>query len=213
MVSPGKLNQYRGKAAGWSEREYADGRTYLERRADLVIGLGVPLRPGETVLDLACGDGGLGSVLLARGFAYHGVDVTEEMARAASERLGPGASVSVGDLNTYEPPEPVAATTLFRALYYAADRRDFFARVRAFTTAKLVFDLNPRQYPVREVLDDLRRAGWENAVLRPFLVPQTRILPAAAVAGLRMLERSGPPARLLLRRRFTYMVAASPRLV
>ena len=117
--------------------------------------------------------------------------------------------LEVADLNTYVPPRPVAATTVFRAIYYAEDRRAFFRHVAAFTEKKLVFDLNPRQYRGGDVLDDLRTAGLRHVVLRPFLVPQTVALPRALVATARALERTGPLARLALRFRFTYVVAAS----
>jgi hypothetical protein len=205
-----KLDQYRSKAAGWSDREYADAGTYLRHRADLVVSLGPALQPGDEVLDLACGDAGLGAVLLARGLRYRGVDRTEEMVAAARARLSaePGATVELGDLNGYEPAAPVEATTLFRALYYVDDRVAFFARVGRFTRRKLVFDLNPRQYRVEDVVGDLRRAGLERVALRPFFVPQRVALPGAVLPVARALERSGPPARLALRFRFTYLVAA-----
>ncbi len=203
-----KREQYRRKAAGWSEREYADGAGYLDHRAELVVGLGPELRAGDEVLDLACGDGGLGVFLLRRGLRYRGVDVTPEMVVEARRLLGDAAVVEEGDLDGYAPPGPVAATTLFRAIYYARDRRSFFERVARFTTGKLVFDLNPRQYRVEDVLADLRAAGLDRVALRPFFVPQRVALPRPVGAVLRGLERSGPLARLLLRVRFTYVVAA-----
>jgi len=43
--------------------------------------------------------------------------------------------------------------------------------------------------------------------MRPFLVPQTRRLPGAAVR-LAIAAETTPLARLALRRRFTYLVAA-----
>ena len=64
-----KADQYARKAAGWSDAEYADSHAYLDHRAALVASLGVALAPGDEVLDLACGDGGLGEHLLARGLA------------------------------------------------------------------------------------------------------------------------------------------------
>jgi SAM-dependent methyltransferase len=203
-----KDDQYRRKAAGWSELEYADGAAYLDRRAELVVDLGPELRPGDEVLDLACGDGGLGVFLLRRGLRYRGVDATPEMVAAARRVLGDAAAADEGDLDHYVPPAPVAATTIFRAIYYARDRRAFFSRVAGFTTVKLVFDLNPRQYRVDDVIADLRAAGWRRVELRPFFVPQRVALPRPVGAALRGLERSGPPARLLLRARFSYLVAA-----
>ena len=205
----GKGDQYARNAAGWSDTQYADSGAYLAHRAELVATLGRPLAPGDEVLDLACGDGGLGAFLTARGLRYRGVDFTPEMVAAATRRLGSSACLEVGDLNTYEPPGAVAATTVFRAIYYARDRRAFLRRAASFTTVKLMIDLNPRQYAVAEVLDDLRAAGLTEVTLHPFFVPQTIALPRAVAAALRAAEHSGPLARLLLRSRFTYVVAAS----
>jgi hypothetical protein len=167
--------------------------------------------PGDEVLDLAAGDGGLGDALIARGFRYRAVDATREMVDAARVRLGERATVELGDLNEYVPPGPVAATTVFRAIYYARDRFAFFEHVRAYTEKKLVFDLNPRQYRVDAILGDLRRAGFGEIQLRPFFVPQTVSLPGPVLAAAKALERSGPLARAALRVRFTYVVAASCR--
>jgi hypothetical protein len=205
----GKQDQYARQAERWTARAYADPAAYLEHRADLVIGLGPRLEPGDEVLDLACGDAGLGEVLLRRGLRYRGVDATPEMVAEARRRLGDAAPVALGDLDDYVPPAPVAATTLFRALYYARDRRAFFAHVAEFTERKLVFDLNPRQYQLGDVLADLEAAGLVRIALRPFFVPQTVALPAPLLAAAKALERSGPLARLALRVRFTYLVAAS----
>lgn len=204
-----KADQYARKAAHWSATEYADAQAYLEHRADLVVGLGPRLEEGDEVLDLACGDGGLGAALLRRGLRYRGVDAEPAMVEAARRNLAGAAPIEPGDLNDAVPPGPVAATTVFRAIYYARDRAAFFRHVAGFTERKLVFDLNPRQYGVGEVVRDLRAAGLDRVELHPFLVPQTRSLPGPALAALVALERVGPLARLLLRARFTYVVAAS----
>lgn len=201
--------QYARQAEEWTERAYADASAYLAHRAGLVVSLGPRLEPGDEVLDLACGDGGLGDALLERGLRYRGVDSTPEMAAQARLRLGDRARVDVGDLNDYAPPAPVAATTVFRAIYYTHDRRAFFRHVAGYTQQKLVFDLNPRQYRVDDVLADLRAAGLARVELRPFFVPQTVALPRPLVALAKALERTGPLARLALRVRFTYLVAAS----
>jgi len=204
-----KADQYARQADDWTERAYADSAAYLAHRADLVATLGPRLEPGDEVLDLACGDGGLGEMLLARSFRYRGVDATPEMIAAATRRLGDRAAIETGDLNDYEPPAPVAATTVFRAIYYARNREAFFEHVARFTEKKVLFDLNPRQYRLDDVLAELRGAGLTRVALRPFFVPQTVALPRPAVAVAHALERSGPLARLALRFRFTYLVAAS----
>lgn len=201
--------KYDPQAERWTETAYADADAYLAHRAELVVSLGPRLLPGEVVLDLACGDGGLGEHLLARGLRYRGADASAAMVEAARQRLGARAPVDVGDLNAYAPPEPAAATTVFRAIYYADDREAFFRRAAAFTERKLVFDLNPRQFPLETVLAELRRAGWEHVALRPFLFPQRHSPPRPLRPLLAAAERSGPLARLALRRRFTYLVAAS----
>jgi len=206
-VTP-KKEQYARKAEGWTDAEYADARAYLDHRAELIATLGAPLRAGDEVLDLACGDGGLGEHLLARGLAYTGIDAEPAMVDAARRRLGERATIGVGDLNAFVPERPVAATTVFRAIYYAHDRAAFFARAARFTERKLVFDLNPRQYPVDVVVAELEEAGFGLVVLRPFFVPQTQRLPGPAVALAKAAERTGPLARLALRARFTYLVAA-----
>ena len=206
-----KGGQYARQAADWTERAYADVSAYLAHRAELIVSLGPHLEAGDEVLDLACGDGGLGEALIARGLRYRGVDSTPEMVDAARERLGPRASVELGDLNEYAPSSPVTATTVFRAIYYARDRRAFFGRAAEYTQTKLVFDLNPRQYRVEDVLTDLRSAGFPEIELRPFFVPQTVSLPGPVLAVAKALERSGPVARLALRARFTYLVAATTR--
>jgi hypothetical protein len=195
---------------GWSEEEYANPAAYLGHRAELILTLGPPLKAGDTVLDLACGDAALAEPLLARGLHYVGVDAHEEMVAIARRRLRDQGSVVLADLNDFSPSQPVAAVTCFRAIYYTRDRRVFFRRVAGFVERKLVFDLNPRQYEVGEVVDELRESGFGDVVLRPFFVPQTRGMPRAALAALTALERSGPLARLMLRRRFTYLVAAVP---
>lgn len=191
--------KYRGAAQGWSDEQYADADAYLAHRAELIRLVGPPLHAGDTVLDLACGDGGLADFLV--GLHYVGVDAGEQMVAAGRER---GRELVLADLNDYVPAQPVQATTIFRALYYARDRRALFTRIRAYTEGKLVFDLNPRQYPLEEVEADLRAAGFTRLDTRPFFVPQTR-----ALAALRHLERTGPVARLLLRYRFTLLCAAS----
>jgi SAM-dependent methyltransferase len=200
--------QYDRAAERWSDEAYADPTAYLGHRADLVVSLGPKLHPGDRVLDLACGDAAFAEFLLARGLLYHGADASQPMVEAARRRLRGGATVALGDLNDYRPPEPVAATTCFRAVYYARDRRAFFRHVAGYTERKLVFDLNPRQYDVADMRADLRAAGFDRLALRPFFAPQRLALPRPLRGLLHATERSGPLARLALRFRFSYLCSA-----
>jgi SAM-dependent methyltransferase len=196
-------DKYAGAAEGWSDDAYADGANYLSQRAALVRTLGPALVPGDAVLDLACGDGGLAAFLPDQ--RYTGVDASPEMVEAARRH---GRDVVEADINDFEPSEPVQATTIFRAIYYARDRRKLLERIAGYTEKKLVFDLNPRQYDIEDVRADVRAAGFGRLELRPFFVPQT-VAPSAPVArALRAAERIGPVARQVLRLRFTYMCSA-----
>ena len=188
----------------WTEREYADPVPYLRHRGELVLSLGPLLEPGDRLVDLACGDGGLADFL--PGIDYLGVDADPRMVEEARSK---GHPIVHADLNEFEPDEPVAATSLFRAIYYARDRVAFLRRVAGYTERKLVFDLNPRQYRLEDVTADLRAAGLTRVELRPFFVPQTHALPRPVGRALVAAERTGPLARVALRFRFTYLVAAS----
>jgi ubiquinone/menaquinone biosynthesis C-methylase UbiE len=187
----------------WSEREYANPVPYLRHRAELIVSLGPPLQAGDWLCDLACGDGGLADFL--PGVEYLGVDADPKMIEEGRTKA---RALVQADLNDFEPDAQVTATSIFRAIYYTRDRLAFLRRVAGYTERKLVFDLNPRQYRVADVVSDLRAAGWAHHALRPFFVPQTRVLPRPLGAALVAAERSGPLARFALRFRFTYLVAA-----
>lgn len=190
----------------WTDREYADPVPYLRHRAELILSLGPPLELGDRVCDLACGDGGLADFL--PGVEYVGVDASPQMVEEARSK---GREIALADLNEFVPDRPVAATTVFRAIYYAHDRLAFFRHVAGYTERKLVFDLNPRQYRLDDVAADLRAAGFGAVTTRPFFVPQTRALPGPLGAALVVAESAGPLARLALRHRFTYLIAAAKR--
>jgi SAM-dependent methyltransferase len=193
--------KYDAIAERYSEHDYANAERYYARRAKLVAD---GLAPGATVLDIACGDGGLGRALLELGFDYHGVDASTRMVEVARRTLGDRVVHGTFD---YEPPAPVEATTIFRSLYLVPDRRAFLAGVRGYTKRKLVFDFDPRAYSTRNVRADLHAAGWERVELRPFLLPQRASLPGPVQAALYALEPL-PGAQLITRVRFPLLVTA-----
>jgi SAM-dependent methyltransferase len=191
-------DKYSDAAEAWSDEQYADARAYLSHRGELVRTLGPPPGLGAVVLDLACGDGALAEFLPQQ--RYVGVDASAEMVAAGRRH---GRELIEADLNDYTPPERVQVTTIFRAIYYARDRRALLARIAGYTEQKLVFDLNPRQYRLGDIRNDLLAAGFDRLDVRPFFVPQTH-----GISFLKWLERSGPLARLVLRYRFTLICAA-----
>jgi len=131
-----KTDQYTRSARGWSDDQYADSRAYLEHRAELVFGLGPPLQTGDEVLDLACGDGGLGAMLIERGLRYRGVDTTPGMVAAAQARLGRSVPVEIGNLNDYADFDPARDALPFAEL----DPLDRWAVNRAYDTFERCLD-------------------------------------------------------------------------
>ena len=196
--------KYDAIAERYSATDYADPERYYARRARAVVGLGVPLTLGDTVLDLACGDGALGPHLLALGVDYRGVDASPRMVEVAAQVV-PGR-VTLGDFD-HLPLDPVEATTIFRSLYLVPDRRAFLAHLRGFTRKKLVFDFDPPAYPPADVIGDVAAAGWRDVVVRPFLLPQRRRVPGPLALLLEALEPL-PGARALTRLRFPLLVSA-----
>ena len=199
--------KYDAIAERYSAHDYADAERYYARRAQLVVELGPRSTRARQLLDLACGDGGLGRHLLALGIDYRGVDAQRahgrgRAARARRPRRRRGAF-------DYEPPEPVDATTIFRSLYLVPDRRAFLARVRGYTRRKLVFDFDPRAYDARDVAR--RRCAppaGERVELRPFLMPQRARCRGRCRPPCTRSSRC--PARASLTRvRFPLLVSAS----
>src|SRR6185312_12558715 len=99
------------------------------------------------------------------GLAYHGVDASPQMVAVARAALGDRARLEVGELGSFVPPEPVAATTCFRTVYLVHDLRAFFAHVRSYTERKFVFDFALREFPRSRIVGDLRAAGFSRVVL------------------------------------------------
>jgi SAM-dependent methyltransferase len=200
--------KYDDVAERFTEAEYGDPGRYFSHRADLVVSLGVPLEPGDEVLDLACADATFAEPLLARGLRYRGVDASPAMIDVARRRLEGRAQLVEADALAYEPPAPVAASTIFRSLHFVDDRVAFFRRVAGYTEKKLVFDASPRRESLDRLRAQLREAGWERTLTRPFFVPQHARLPGPVAAALEGAERVPVLAGLLLRVRFAVLVCA-----
>jgi len=205
------VDKYDAVAERFSESDYADAERYYERRAQLILEHGPRLQAHASVLDIACGDGGLGRHLLARGLDYQGVDASKRMVEVARRDLGDRVRLGTFD---YEPATPVDATTIFRALILVPDREAFFARARSFTKRKLVFDFDPRTrdqgaIDAHELVRELDATGWRRIEMRPFLLPQRARLPLPLQQLLFALEPLRV-ARLLTAIRFPVLVSASP---
>ncbi len=135
---------------------------------------------------------------------YVGVDASEEMVAAGREQ---GRELVHADLNDYAPTAPVQATTIFRAIYYARDRRELFDAHRGLHGAEA--RVRPQPAPVSaggrarpisgrpaSTCSRRGRSSCRRRVLLPLLT---------------LLERAPLLARVLLRYRFTLLCSASRR--
>ena len=203
-----KDDQYARQAEDWTERAYADAATYLAHRADLVIGLGAGAQAGGGGTRSRLRRWRPRELLVASRPSVSGVDSTAEMVEAARHRLGDRAVVDADDLNDYVPPLRCCDHGLPRHLLRARAARVLPSR-RSVHGEEARLRPEPAPVPARRRSRRPRAAGFTHIALRPFFMPQTRALPRQAAAVARVLERTGPLARLVLRFRFTYLVAAS----
>ncbi|TDE86977.1 class I SAM-dependent methyltransferase [Deinococcus sp. S9] len=118
----------------------------------------------RSALDLACGTGGFTLELWRAGFRVHGVDGSLEMLEVARERLPAEVTLSLGDLRTFELPDPLRGnsfdlvTCVFDSLnnlLTPADLGAALARARAQLRSGglLACDLNTR-LGVRELWEE-----------------------------------------------------------
>lgn len=108
-----------------------------EDAADLVLPLIVKagLRPGQQVLDMACGRGRHAAVLVRAGMVVTGIDISQESIEEARAEV-PGARFEVHDIRRpYASGHFDAVTCLFTSLGYSDDRADDHAAVSAAAVA------------------------------------------------------------------------------
>ena len=79
----------------WSRGEYERTAAALAPVADLAVAVLAP-RPGERVLDVACGTGNAAALAQHAGAAVTGIDAAERLVEVAHERV-PGATFLAGD--------------------------------------------------------------------------------------------------------------------
>lgn len=191
------VDKYNRAANGFAEREYADPEGYNLRKAFRAVKCGRRrLEPGDTVLELGCGDGII-SYYFAQVYEMQviGVDMAGEMVRAAQkrcERCVPQPIFLVGDLNNLTdlrlPSNSIACTTLFRSSYYVRDWLAFAPKMCSIAP-KLVMDVNPRTQDVKAIRHALREAGFRWCWSRPFFTPMSRTLPRIGHWTLQRMER------------------------
>jgi SAM-dependent methyltransferase len=212
----GKFNAL---SRGWSEREYQDPSGFMRRRAAMVRDWGAPLRPGDRVLELGCGDGALSCLLAAEGFDVTGVDISPGMieeARRRAERESSAARFEVADSDgfvagggPFDAGAPFDAVVSFMGAFftYLEDPSEFLLRIAPRVRKKVIVDWNFRSpFTFDEAAGALERAGLRRVEWRPWLVPHTTR--AATRPGLRgwVEGRPGLSLLLLIMKRWHYTI-------
>jgi SAM-dependent methyltransferase len=177
-------------ARGWSEHEYGDPAAFMSRRAALVREWGAPLRPGDRLLELGCGDGALSCLLARQGFEVTGVDISPGMieeARRRADREAVGVRFEVADTDHFRVAEPYDGVVSFMSAFfmYVENPSGFLAAVLPFVGKKMILDWNFRSpCAFAEAARVMRRAGLHEVEWRPWFVPHTTTQgPAARLRG------------------------------
>ena len=89
----------------WDARGYERDFSFVPSYGEGVIDL-IEVRPGETCLDLGCGNGALTAALVERGLDAFGMDASPEMLALARERH-PDLRFTQGDATTFALERPV----------------------------------------------------------------------------------------------------------
>jgi SAM-dependent methyltransferase len=99
----------------------------------------------QSVLEIGCGSGHLAKRFTEQGYAYQGIDLSEDMLALARQRCPP-ANLSVGDMRTLTLPRTFDAVLITaRSISYIVQNQDVLATFRSLKTClapggKLIFD-------------------------------------------------------------------------
>ncbi len=176
--------KYDRTADQFSERSYGNLRFYMRHRLAIVTTWGRLVQPGDSILELGCGDGYLARLLVQYGLRYHGVDISPKMVAMGRQRLqdsGLPGDFTVADVGNMPLTEPFDAIVSYMGTFFRYVRSPgvFLKRLRPHIRKKLIVDLAPRtDMPIEEAVTILREAGFRNVIWRPFFVPQEKRLPA-----------------------------------
>lgn len=182
-----RAEKYDRLAEGFSENEYANLDYYMQRRFEIIRSWGESMKPGDSVLELGCGDGYLARILAGYGLEYSGVDLSPEMIRIAmreSKKAGLSARFKVADIGKLEITESYDVIVGFMRTFYSYIQQPnaFLQRSRPYVRKKLLIDLDPRiDLPLPQAISAIKKAGYQNVEWRPFFVPKERQLPLSTL--------------------------------
>jgi SAM-dependent methyltransferase len=181
-------------ADGFAERTYANLHSDMYRRFIIATTWGAPLPPGDSVLELGCGDGYLAQLFVRQGLRYRGVDISPKMVAMAEQRLreaGLKAEFIITDVSQTPLSEPFDVVVSFMGAFftYVTSPLAVLRRFRPYVRKKIILDLNPRgNISLGAAIEMLRKAGFRNIAWRPFFVPSEKKLPISMLKMLVICE-------------------------
>jgi SAM-dependent methyltransferase len=193
-VNAGAAEKYNNLAEGFAERTWANLEFDMCRRLILATTWGKALHAGDSVVEFGCGDGYLAQLFVQKGFHYRGLDIAPSMVAMAERRLAEAnltASFLAVDVHQVSLTQPIDAAVSYMGAFFTFvhDPLMLLERVRPYIRKKIIVDLNPRgRITIPNAMDMLKTAGFQNIAWRPFFVPVTMKLPAAALRTLTVCE-------------------------
>jgi SAM-dependent methyltransferase len=207
-MSVDAAEKYDRIADGFAERSWANLEFDMPHRFDISTTWGLPLRSGNSVVELGCGDGFLAQLFIQHGLFYCGLDISPRMVLMAQRRLaaaGTQARFNVGNAAQFSLNESVDAIVSFMGAFFTFidDPLPLLRRLRPHIRKKIILDLNPRgPISLPDALEMLRAAGFVKTAWRPIFMPMTVKLPEPILRTLTLCENVPGLCRLPLRWRF-----------
>jgi SAM-dependent methyltransferase len=193
-VNTGAAEKYNDLAEGFAERTWANLAFDMRRRLILATTWGKALHQGDSVLEFGCGDGYLAQLFVQEGFHYRGLDISSRMVAEAKRRLAAAeltASFLAIDVDQVSLTEPIDAAVSYMGAFFTFvhDPLTLLQGIRPYIRKKIIVDLNPRErITIPNAMEMLKTAGFHDVAWRPFFVPVTMKLPAAALRTLSLCE-------------------------
>jgi len=175
-------NKYDQLSSQFTEREYKAPATYFGHRLEIIRTWGPPLQEGDSILHIGCGDGYLTRMLADKGYKVHACDLSEGMLHQTQKRCsGLPVTTSLCDVNRPEtldgPPVDCIVAIMRSFFHYCELPQTTLQTLHRRARKKLIIDVDPREYSVRDATRALKQSGFSNVQMRAFLAPQTQVLP------------------------------------
>lgn len=187
-------DKYDRAAEGFAEQSYANLHFDMHRRFTITTAWGKALRPGDSLLELGCGDGYLAQIFVENDLRYRGVDISQKMVAMAERRLREArltAQFLVSDVGQLSLSEPVDAVVSYMGAFftYVNNPLAVLQQLRPYVRKKIILDLNPRgNITIQKAAGMLKDAGFRNVAWRPFFVPMKKKLPGSVLKTLAVCE-------------------------